>query len=60
VETHACSRYEIHDEEAEQFESAATAFCNKLLEYPSFAACRVVSTYAGTLTGIQTYLDGLK
>jgi surfactin synthase thioesterase subunit len=62
VQTHACGRYKIHDDEEEHFqlESAATTFCNKLLQNPSFAACRAVSTYAGTSFVIQTYLDGLK
>jgi hypothetical protein len=62
VETHACGRYRIHDDEEEHFqlESAATTFCNKLLQNPSFAACRTVSTYAETWFVIQTYLDGLK
>jgi hypothetical protein len=62
VETHACGRHKIHDDEEEHFqlESAATTFCNKLLQNPSFAACRAVSIYAGTWFVIQTYLDGLK
>jgi hypothetical protein len=62
VESHACGRYKLHDDEEEHFqlESAATTFCNKLLQYPTFAACRAVSTYARTLSGTQIYLDDLK
>jgi hypothetical protein len=49
VETHACGRYKLHDDEEDHFqaESAAATFCNKLLQDPRFAACRAVSTYTG-------------
>jgi hypothetical protein len=44
VETHTCGRYKIHDDEEEHFqlESAATTFCNKLLNDTRFMACRNV------------------
>ncbi|XP_069683352.1 hemocytin isoform X2 [Periplaneta americana] len=44
VEAHACTRFKIHADEEEHFQlaEAATAFCNKLLTDPRFAACRNV------------------
>ncbi|PNF36643.1 hypothetical protein B7P43_G19101, partial [Cryptotermes secundus] len=55
VETHACGRYKVHDDEEEHFqlESAATTFCNKLLQNPSFSACRAV-------VDVKPYYDACK